>query len=125
MGDLLSTAGDWLEGQRKSHLSGQVAYCRGEEEIAVAATVGRSAFTVERGHGIYERVESRDYLIAAADLIIDGQQTEPQRGDQIKETHGEQTLTYEVLAPGDMPPWRYSDPYRRTLRIHTKHVAAD
>jgi len=27
-----------------------------------------------------------------------------------------------VMAPGKEPAWRYSDPYRKTLRIHTKHV---
>ena len=35
---------------------------------------------------------------------------------------GADTQLYEVMAPGGEPPFRYSDPYRRTLRIHTKHV---
>ena len=30
---------------------------------------------------------------------------------------------YEVLAPGTAPHYRWSDPYRITLRIHTKEVA--
>jgi len=35
------------------------------------------------------------------------------------------TFIYEVMAPGNEPPWRYSDPYRRTLRIHTKLIGAE
>jgi hypothetical protein len=31
-------------------------------------------------------------------------------------------FVYEVNAPGGQPPWRYSDPYRKALRIHTKHI---
>lgn len=68
------------------------------------------------------RVESRDYLITTADLMLDGSATLPQRGDCIRETQGSLVFVYEVMAPGNEPPWRYSDPYRRALRIHTKQT---
>jgi len=29
---------------------------------------------------------------------------------------------YEVMSPGNEPHFRWSDTYRQTLRIHTKHV---
>jgi hypothetical protein len=34
-------------------------------------------------------------------------------------------FVFEVNAPGGQPPFRYSDPYRRVLRIHTKHIATE
>ena len=46
----------------------------------------------------------------------------PQRGDRIRETQGQQVFVYEVTAPGKEPVWRYSDPYRKTLRVHTKQT---
>ena len=36
---------------------------------------------------------------------------------------GDKTFEYEVLAPGKEPCLRYSDPFRKTLRIHTKQVS--
>jgi len=69
-----------------------------------------------------ETVQSRDFLIFTADLILDGSIVSPARGDQIRETVGDATFVYEVMAPGQEPPWRYSDDFRKTLRVHTKHV---
>ena len=88
----------------------------------MSATIGRTEFEVDDGLGVLVRTESRDYLILAEHLVLDGQPALPQRGDRVRETDGSQTVVYEVMAPGKEPPWRYSDPYRKTLRIHTKQV---
>jgi len=120
--DLLQTASDWLEDQRNKHLSRKVTYQRDTSTAEIDATIGRTEFEVDNGHGVLEHVASRDYLIPAADLVLDGSQTLPQAGDRIRETDANQTFVYEVMAPADEPPWRYSDPYRKTLRVHTKHV---
>jgi len=122
MVDLLEQASDWLDGQRVAHLSKPVTYRRGDDSLEVAATVGRTVFEIDDGYGAIERFESRDFLIAAAELALNGQPFEPASGDLIAETVGQQTLVYEVLAPGKEPCWRYSDPYRRTLRVHTKQI---
>lgn len=125
MADLLKVGSDWLEGQRKAHAASAVTYCRGELSVEVQATVGETVFEVDTGQGAIETTEGRDYLILAADLVLGGAEVLPDRGDRIKETAGGATLVYEVMAPGDEPPWRYSDPYRKTLRVHTKHVATE
>lgn len=122
MPDLLRQASDWLEGRRKAYAAGAVTYCRGEQTVVVQATVGSTMFEVESDYGAIERTESRDFLITAADLVLDGAEVLPVRGDQVKELVGSATVVYEVMAPGDEPPWRYSDPWRETLRIHTKYV---
>ena len=43
----------------------------------------------------------------------------------LKKTAGEQVFVYEVLAPGNEPHYRYSDPFRQVLRIHSKHVGTE
>lgn len=114
MVDLLQRASDWLEDQRRRHLSHMVTYRRGASSSQVAATVGRTVFALDDGAEAVLRVESRDYLILAADLAV----STPQAGDQIVD----QAVVYEVASFGSEPAWRYSDPYRKTLRIHTKQV---
>ena len=122
MPDLLRTGSDWLEAQRTEHMTRSVVYERGDSNVEVPATIGRTLFEVDDGLGVLVRTESRDYLILAEHLVLDGQPTLPQRGDRVRETEAGQTVVYEVMAPGKEPPWRYSDPYRKTLRIHTKQV---
>lgn len=122
MADLLETGSNWLNSQRKKHASRQVTYRRDAETVLVQATIGRTVFEQDDGSGVIIRTEVRDYLIDLADLVLAGQPVLPERGDQIEEADGTQTFTYEVMPIGAEPHWRYSDPYRRTLRIHTKHV---
>jgi hypothetical protein len=120
--DLLQQAADWLDGMRVAHLSRPVQYCRGGDSVRVAATVGKTVFEIDDGYGTVERFESRDFLILTADLVLGGTETLPQPGDRIKETAGTKLVVYEVMAPGKEPCWRWSDPYRRTLRVHAKQV---
>jgi hypothetical protein len=114
MADLLERASAWLEEQRTRHLTRTVTYRRGAASIPVAATVGKTVFELDDGAGAVLRTESRDYLILAADLSLGL----PQSGDRIVD----QGWVYEVASFGQEPAWRYSDPYRQTLRIHTKQI---
>jgi hypothetical protein len=120
--DLLGTGSIWLERQRARFLTRPVRYRRGAQEVLVGATVGRTTFRLDTGLGVVERIEARDYLIAAEDLADLGP---PQRGDRITEDTDTARHTAEVLAPGGEPPWRWSDPNRLTYRIHTKHLVTE
>ncbi len=120
MADLLETASNWLEGKRTQHLSRTVTYQRGVDTVDVSASIGRTSFEIDDGYGVLQKFESRDFLILASDLVLGSSQTLPQRGDRIIENG----FTYEVLAPGKEPVFRYSDAYRKTLRIHTKQIGA-
>ena len=122
MADLLEAASKWLEEKRTQHRSRTVSYQRGADTAQVLASIGRTTFEIDDGYGLVQKFESRDFLILASDLVLEGSSTLPQRGDRIQETEGSTTFTYEVLAPGKEPAWRYSDPYRKTLRIHTKQI---
>ncbi|NLE57922.1 MAG: hypothetical protein GX616_06145 [Planctomycetes bacterium] len=125
MGDLLERGSAWLDDQRTRHLTRLVQYQRGGESVEIAATVGRTVFEQSDDYGIIHRTESRDYLVLATDLLLASVQTLPKAGDRIRETDGDKVFVYEVMAPGGEPAYRFSDPYRRTLRIHTKQVAEE
>lgn len=125
MTDLLNQGLSWLEDQRHQHLTRMVTYQRASNQVEVQATIGRTVFEQDDHAGGLTRIESRDFLIRAADLILAAETTLPQPGDRIIESDAIATYTYEVMAPGTEPPWRYSDVNRLTLRIHTKHVATE
>lgn len=120
--DMLAWGSNWLEEERDEHLTRTVVYVRGEDSVSIAATFGRVAYRVEGNYGILERHEVRDYLVLAADLVLDGAEVLPQPGDRIRETVGDTVHVYEVMPIGGEPCWRYSDDFRQTLRIHSKHV---
>ena len=122
MTDLLAWGSNWLESQRTRFATQEVTYQRGVDVATVKATIGRTVFEQVDDFGHRLRIESRDYLILAADLVLGDAVTLPQRGDRIVEQDGVKQQVYEVLAPGKEPHYRHSDPYRQTLRIHTKHV---
>jgi hypothetical protein len=123
--NLLEHGAAWLDGQRHQHLTRTVMYERGVDSVELAATIGRTEFEQADDYGVLHRIEARDYLIRAVDLLLAGETVLPKAGDQIRETDGAVTHIYEVMAPGGEPPWRYSDPYRVALRIHTKHVKTE
>ena len=123
--DLLEHGAAWLEDQRTRHLSRTVTYLRGNDSVDLSATIGRTEFEQADEYGVVHRTESRDFLVRTDALVLGDKPVLPQAGDRIRETDGDQIFLYEVMAPGGEPPWRYSDPYRRTLRIHTKFVGME
>lgn len=125
MRNMLEKASNWLETMRHRHTSVKVTYARDTLSEDMFATIGRTIFEVDSGHGILEKTDSRDFLILAQDLVLGGVRTLPERGDKVRETKGRTVWVYEVMAPGGQPHYRYSDPYRKTLRIHTKHVGTE
>ncbi len=126
MTDLLEQGAAWLDDQRHSFLTRTVVYQRGDSSVQVQATVGQTVFRIDDGYGGSVRVVQRDYLIRGEDLVLDGDEVLPQRGDRVREVQGNKVFVHEVMGPGGSEPdWRYSDPHRRTLRIHTKHTGTE
>ena len=64
-----------------------VTYERGASSVEVQATIGQTVFRLndDPGGGATIRDVSRDYLIRTADLVLDGETRQPQRGDRILE----------------------------------------
>lgn len=119
MADLLERGVRWLQEQRTKHCTRDVTYVRGAASIVVKATVGRTQFETDDGHAVRVDFTERDFLIQTADLVLSGNAVTPQAGDRIRESQNGQVLVLEVI------DWRYSDPYRQTFRIETKHIATE
>ena len=118
--DMLSAGASWLTGQLKAAAGTTITYTRGNTDSEIVATIGRSTFEQQNQSGVLERWESRDYLIAAADLPFG----DPQRGDQITETQGGELVTYEVSSPRGVPEWHYGDAFRSIVRVHAVQTEA-
>src|SRR5437764_674388 len=69
--------------RRRTYAASPVSYRRGESSISVRAQVGRSNFSRDDGDGFHVDTEARDYLVTAADLVIDDVPVEPANGDKI------------------------------------------
>jgi hypothetical protein len=123
--DLLEQGASFLDTQRHAHITRPVVYQRGAAQVELNATIGRTEFEQADEAGLIHRIESRDFLVRTADLDLGEGPTLPKAGDRVRETAGSSVFVYEVNAPGGQPPWRYSDPYRKALRIHTKHIATE
>lgn len=116
MADLLEVGSRWLEEQRTKHCTRDVTYVRGSASAVLKATVGRTEYETDDGTAIRVAYTDRDFLILASDLDLGAGPTLPLRGDRIRETQDGNIYVFEVL------DWRWSDPYRQTFRLETKHV---
>lgn len=125
MADLLEHGASFLDSQRHAHMARAVVYQRGAAQVELNATIGRTEFEQGDEAGLIHRIESRDFILRTADLDLGEGPTAPKAGDRVRESVGSSVLVYEVSAPGGQPPWRYSDPYRKALRVHTKHIATE
>ncbi|KAA0215773.1 MAG: hypothetical protein DYG94_06405 [Leptolyngbya sp. PLA3] len=125
MADLLEQGASWLDDQRHAHMARTVVYGRDAAQVELSATIGRTEFEQADEAGLIHRIESRDFLVRAADLDLGDGPTLPKTGDRVREVLGSRVFVYEVNAPGGQPPWRFSDPYRKALRIHTKHIGTE
>jgi hypothetical protein len=105
--------------EQAAAVEGGVTYTRGGQSVTLAAWVGRTAFKRSAENGAALVWGERDYLFPAAALVIAGAPAVPQKGDRVTEG----ALTFEVMAVGDEPVWRYSDQTRRFIRVHVKRVA--
>jgi hypothetical protein len=121
MDNMLKNGMSWLESQREKYVSTLVTYKRGTASAEVPATIGKTLFRIEDEYGRVVRYESRDFLITAEKLVLNGTVVLPERGDEIIDDG----FVYEVMAPANEPEWRYSDAFRKTLRIHTKNTGKE
>ena len=126
MADLLRLGQEWLANQLKTHASKTVVYVRGANQTSVTAIIGRTLLKLEDGYGgVHMQWTDRDFLISPDELVLAGLQVIPERGDTIREADNGKIYVYEVNVPGSEPTWRWSDPHRRLLRIHTKQIGIE
>lgn len=97
-------------------LADEVTYRHGTSAKTVKAIVGRTVFRSTNDCGHWVKTQTRDFIIRPEDLGLT-----PEKGDVIEFDGGE----YEVLAPNGEPVWRWSDPHRTAMRVHTKHTGGE
>jgi len=117
--DLLRQGSQWLGDMLKEHASSPVTYRRGETELEVNATFGRTEYEVEDDYGLRVGAEVTDFLILAADFATTF--SEPEAGDQIVADG----VVFEVMSLAGQGHWRWSDPHRTTMRIHAKEIGSE
>lgn len=126
MGNMLEDGAAFLQRHRSASMSREVEYRRGSDSTRLLVSVGTSEYEQADDSGVVQRFAERDFLFAPEDLILSGGQTLPKVGDLIIDTIDGEAHGYEVRPPGgggpSDPPFRYSDPYRRAIRCHTKSV---
>jgi len=119
---MLEQGASWLAGMLKQHASRTVTYARGAESVELSATLGRTTYEVADEYGTVVEAKATDFIVPAADLVLAGQKAQPEPGDQVRVTVGDEVHVFEVMDLGGAGHWRPSDPYGHTLRIHTKLV---
>ncbi len=122
MTNLLEDASQWLSGQIDDHASNSVLYRRGSLTVPLVAGKARTTYELTDSSGMLVEVESRDFLVTAATLILDGIQCLPEVGDRIIETVDSSLHAYEVMTFGTEKQYRFCDPYHHKLRVHTKYI---
>lgn len=121
MSDMIDNGLDWAKEQLFIYAARPIVYIRGNNRIETKAVIGRTLLKLsDEFNGIKIEWTDRDFLIRAEDLIINGESITPERGDIILEQFDNKTYHYEVLSIGGEPEWRWSDPYHKIFRIHTK-----
>jgi len=89
----------------------------------VLAVRGSTRMETSNENGDIVQSKVTDWLIAAAKLLVNGLQVDPEEGDQIVFVNAiGRKETYLVLPIGGDKCFRPSDPYGNTLRIHTRLV---
>lgn len=115
MSDLLQTGAAWLANRLSDSASTLCTYHRGNSYAQLRATVGSSTFEAQNQSGVIETWQSRDFIMKASSLPFG----DPRRHDRVVQTINGVDLTYEVATPQGMPVFRYADPFRQMVRIHT------
>lgn len=108
----------------QSDLGSEATYSRNGASVPIDVLPGRKDYQVTDSNGALIQFSSHDFLIARADLILESQETAPQRGDRIVRVIDDRRQEFEVSFPDrTQPPFRWSDPNGAVLRIHTVLVS--
>ena len=102
-----------------------VTYKRGSDSITLEGVwFGMQMFRIIDNDTNRVEWSDRDFLIPVEKLVINSNLAQPQRGDRIEVTmplpYGLQK--FEVSAPDNERPWRFSDQQGLLYRVHTKRV---
>ena len=121
MDNLFARADAFIRKKRKQIASISGTYVRGDVEVDVSATLGRSLHEQESdGDGPNVSFESDDLIIDVVELASLGL---PRSGDEFRyQSISGEFLAYSVLPNGSEACYRYADASRSVYRIHVKSI---
>lgn len=100
-------------------MSGVTAtYARGANSVTLKVVQGQTQLSADYGDGVITITNSHDFLILVEELIINGSNVLPLRGDTI--TVG--STVYTVLTIAGDAQYRYTDQERKIIRVHTRNM---
>lgn len=121
--DFLQRGARLIERVRKDKLAHAVTYTPlGGSAISLDATTDGTDFEIVTEGGLSMVERSRDFLLAAEDLVVDSEPYTPKVGDRIKETVDGVGVDYEVKDFGSSPHFRLDDTLNLRLRVHTRRI---
>lgn len=118
MPNFLKNAEAWLDATLAASDGETVTYSRGIPNVSLTAVLGATPTGFDLGNGILQTWQTQDFLIAETDLELSGHEVKPAVGDEVTSDG----VVFRVCNATDGRCWRFTDPHRRTLRIHTKEV---
>lgn len=124
MANMLAKAVERLQALQQTSAATPITYRRSRSSLAFSATRGQSTFTDQDDMGVLTIVTS-DFIFPVSliqSLTTSTSLVEPKAGDVI-EVAGQGV--YEVLGSDNEPPFRYSDPARTQVRVHTKQISTN
>lgn len=102
------------------HASVRVIYVDGEDSCELDAVVGNTRRDVANQEGVIAEFESRDYIVDPQALRLSTGTVLPRDGALIVERTCDGDRTHVVSAIPGESHWRWSDPHRKLMRIHTR-----
>jgi hypothetical protein len=104
-----------------------VLYWRGDESIPLRATKTQRTGATESDEAVSLDANQADWLVEAADLVIDGRRTEPAERDLVEylDLTTKARELWRVVAPIGDRHFEPVDPWQNTWRVHTERVNRD
>lgn len=125
MVDRFEVGATWMHDKLHGSATTPITYSRTVSEVtssvSLDAGIGESSFEQADESGVVVRVESRDFMIRQADLVLLSVAIVPQEGDRIVEVRNGTTYTYEVLSPPGVPLYEETR-HKDMFRVHTKVI---
>jgi hypothetical protein len=99
-----------------------VTYARDEATVSLSAVPAQTNINIDDGAGLEVRSKRRDWILAAADLVLSGSSVLPVEGDRISVSEGGLTRVYEVQRLAGESHYAPCDAAGNRLRVHSRLV---
>jgi hypothetical protein len=116
---MLKDGAEFLSDQLHASASEPVVYVRGDDEVDLSAIIGRMEGAGQDTDGYTTDGDQVDFIIAAADLVIDAAAVEPEIGDYIKHTRDGVEYKYTLARDELDRLYRRCDEHGFDIRVHT------